>query len=285
MDPAHEALRPAIRRVLVPLVRLLLRFGVTLPTTVELLKSVYVEVAEREFRLAGRRQTNSRISLISGVHRKDVRRLLDTPASTSAVPNSVSVGARVVAHWLAHFTDEEGTAQVLRLRAENAGTATFEQLVESALGKDLRPRVVLDELLNLGVVVLEPDNGVRLRALAFVPEQGFDEKAYYYGANLHDHAAASGHNVAGGEPPFLDRAVSYHGLSNTDVETLRAEASALSDEVLAKLNRRALAMKTQNAGRTQSAMRMRYGVYFYCQPDDEDPNASANPAPESVEPR
>jgi len=42
----------------------------------EIFNTVLVSIAESEFTIAGKSQTDSRISLLTGVHRKDVRRLL-----------------------------------------------------------------------------------------------------------------------------------------------------------------------------------------------------------------
>ena len=72
--PAPALVR-ALRRLLRPLVRLLLAKQVTYPFLANLLKAVYVEVAEREFAIAGKSQTTSRLSLLTGIHRKDAERL------------------------------------------------------------------------------------------------------------------------------------------------------------------------------------------------------------------
>ena len=71
----QTAFAKALRRVLLPLVRLMLTRGLHYPAAAEMLKSLYVEIADREFALDTKRQTDSRVSLISGVHRKDVKRL------------------------------------------------------------------------------------------------------------------------------------------------------------------------------------------------------------------
>src|SRR3990172_164175 len=90
--PAPALVR-AIRHILRPLAPLMLASGVTYPLVSELLKGVFVAVAERDFRLDGRPMTDSRISLISGVHRKDVRRLRETDLSAEeVVPETVSFG-------------------------------------------------------------------------------------------------------------------------------------------------------------------------------------------------
>ena len=66
-------LRP-VRRLLRPLVRLLIKRGVTFPALADVLRSLYVEVAAHELLTEPRARTDSRISLLTGVHRKEIRR-------------------------------------------------------------------------------------------------------------------------------------------------------------------------------------------------------------------
>ena len=69
-----QAMMTAVRKVLRPLVRLLINFRITFPQLSEILKSVYVEVANEEFRLPDKAQTDTRLSFLTGVHRKDIPR-------------------------------------------------------------------------------------------------------------------------------------------------------------------------------------------------------------------
>ncbi|MDX6623576.1 MAG: hypothetical protein QOE75_1508, partial [Solirubrobacterales bacterium] len=99
-----------LARVLRPLVRLLIRAGVTFPALTELLRELYVNVAEHDFALEGKEQTDSRVSLLTGIHRKEVRRLRGAGAPVNAVPTAVSRTSRIVGTWLAspEFTTATG---------------------------------------------------------------------------------------------------------------------------------------------------------------------------------
>ena len=259
------ALQRALRRLLRPLVRLLLANHVTQPLLAGLLKGVYVEVGEEELADAGTPQTASRLSLLTGVHRKDIRRLRESAAETDAPPASVSLGARLVARWTAdpEFLDAEGHPLALRRSSAAAEGPSFERLVAS-VSTDIRPRAVLDEWLRLGVVELADDR-VRLNAEAFVPERGFDEKAHYFGRHLHDHIAAGAHNLAGEKPALLERSVYYDELSPDSVAELAALSEQLGMEALQAVNRRAMALQAADADRPEHEprMRMRLGIYFY----------------------
>ena len=65
----------AARRILYPLVRILLRNGISSDALTELVRKTYVDVAEAEFGIEGKRQTTARISVITGLNRKEVARL------------------------------------------------------------------------------------------------------------------------------------------------------------------------------------------------------------------
>ena len=97
-QPKHlQALSAATLRLLRPLVRILLRNNVSHRTFAELAKLVYAEVANAEFGIPGKKQTISRIAILSGLTRKEVQRLLTQPTDTeSAVEEEYHRAARVI---------------------------------------------------------------------------------------------------------------------------------------------------------------------------------------------
>jgi hypothetical protein len=263
-----QALIHAVRQVLYPLARLLLGQGVTYPQLAELVKTVLVEAADREFRIAGKSQTDSRVSLISGVHRKDVRRLRAAPANGNNVTaRSVSLGAQLVAAWtgLRRFRDKQGHPLPLPRLASQGGGTSFEALVER-VSKDIRSRAVLDELLRLGVVHMDEQDRAVLNVEAFVPRSGFDEKLHYFGHNLRDHVAAAAHNVLGAGEPLLERSVHYDALSEESILELAALAEKGGMEAVQSLNRRAIELEERDAVSTTQKHRFTFGIYFFRAP-------------------
>src|SRR3954467_2411548 len=95
-----SALVAALRRLLRPLARFLTTQGITFPMLAELLKQIYVDEAVRHFRLDSEPPSDSRVSLLTGVHRKDVKRLRQSAAdSGEAMPEMVALGAQLAAAW------------------------------------------------------------------------------------------------------------------------------------------------------------------------------------------
>ncbi len=256
----------ALRKILRPLVRLLLSQGITYPYLANLLKSIYVETAVEEFPVDGKRQTDSRISLLSGVHRKDVRRLRNGEEDEDSAAQVVSLGAQLVAHWVGvdEYIDEKGKPLPLpRLEKDSNTGPSFESLVESVSRRDIRSRVVLDEWIRLGVVYVDNNDCVVLNIDAFVPEKGFDEKVYYFGKIIHDHIAAAAENILSSKPPYFDRCVYYNNLAQDSVDELSALSSELGMELLKTINKKALELQKLDSNRPENNKRMNLGMFYF----------------------
>ena len=109
----------ALTALLRPLVRGLVAHGVTFPYLATMLKGIFVEVVDSDFPLDGKKQTVSRISLVSGVHRKDVRRLLGEATRETGPPKYVSIGARLIGIWAGSpdYADKNGRPLALPTNA------------------------------------------------------------------------------------------------------------------------------------------------------------------------
>src|SRR5262245_25348405 len=97
----RQALGAALRSILRPLVKVLLRNGVSYGPFAETARRVYVEVAEAEFALPGKKQTVSRISALTGLTRKEVTRLqaVEEPAHEPHAERH-NRPARVIGGWV-----------------------------------------------------------------------------------------------------------------------------------------------------------------------------------------
>ena len=276
----------ALRMLLRPLVRLLLEHQITYPALTGLLKEVYVEVADRDFRLATKRQTDSRVSLLTGVHRKEVSRLRAAQPDEAGAPQSVSLGSAILSRWVGvvDFHGPDGRPLPLPRQATPGGPVSFEALVET-VSKDIRPRAVLDEWVRLGIASVDDADRVVLHQEAFVADQGFEEKVWFFGRNLRDHIAAGVHNLGGQGPPLLDRSVYYAGLSRESREHLEALARELGMDALRQVNQRALELQQgDRADPATAEQRINFGVYFHAEPEDPagpSPDVDSHPAPGS----
>ncbi len=264
------ALVAALRRILLSLARLLMGFRIVFPQVAELLKSAYVEVAEREHTLPGKPQTDTRLSLLTGIHRKDIKRLRAQLHEGVEEPLGISQGVRIVARWIGdeRYCNADGSPRVLPFKAHQGDD--FQTLVEEVCRKDLRPRVVLDEWLRLGIVSEDEPNMLRLNARAFVPSEGIEEKSFFLGMNVADHLDAATANLLGRQPPFFERCVYYDELSAESVAELRRMAAEEGMALLQRLNERAIVLKARDREAGGGEERINVGVYAF---DEQAPRS------------
>jgi Family of unknown function (DUF6502) len=264
--PAPDTMLAPLRRLLRPLVRLTIRCGVTFPVAADLLRALYVEVAAEE--LGPANNTASRISLLTGVHRKEIRRQRSLPPDAPPPP-LVTRNAQLIATWLGapSFTDPAGMP--LPLPRAAADGPSFERLVTSVT-RDVRPRAVLDDWLSQGIVSLDAEDRVCLSAAAFLPQPGREEQLFYFARNLHDHIAAAAANVlAPGAAPFIDRSVHYDRLTPAAAEQLDQLAREAAQRLLLEVNRHAMALSVDDAPEGALTRRVNFGVYLLT--EDEPP--------------
>ncbi|SDH79584.1 hypothetical protein SAMN05216338_1013116 [Bradyrhizobium sp. Rc2d] len=263
---AAGKLHAPLARLLRPLVRLCIRSGMTFPALAQLLRELFVNVAEHDFALEGKEQTDSRVSLLTGIHRKEVARLRGAGAPVHEAPAAVSLTSAVIARWLAapEFTDAKG--EPLALPRTAVGDApSFEQLVASVT-KDVRPRAVLDEWIDRKLVTINDADEIELVEAAFVPSGEDDGKWHYLGRNLHDHIAAAAENVSGA-PRFLERAVHYNNISPKLARKLEARSRELAMDALKTANREANRALAKDKG---GNARWNFGLYIYSEDADEE---------------
>ncbi|QJR12667.1 hypothetical protein DSM104443_03759 [Usitatibacter rugosus] len=271
----QSAVLRALARVLRPVARLLIAGGVPIQAASESLKRAYVEAAQRHFgEEAG---TDSRLSLLTGINRKEVRRLT-TPAADEWGPESVtSFASAVYTAWTLReeWRGADGKPRALPLRGEGS----FDVLVKGVT-RDLRPSSVLAELVRLGYAETGVDDTVRPVGDAFLSQREFTDRLGPLAENLQDHADAAVANVLGASPPFLERTLFGDELSEESAKVLHEEARAhwkrVHDELIARAD--VLEAEDQRLGRPATT-RIRVGVYVYV----ETPSGDATASPQKKE--
>lgn len=171
-DSVKTGLLAAYAKLLRPLVRILLRHGVTYAELSEVVKTVFVTVAAEEFRVPGKKMSKARIAIVTGLTRKEVQRLsgIDHKERFNLKTNLSRIG-RVLAGWHTDpdFTGPYGMPLEIRYDSEVPNDATFVRLVQQYSG-DMTPRAMLDELLRVGAVVETDRNWFKAVRRDYVPQ-------------------------------------------------------------------------------------------------------------------
>jgi hypothetical protein len=157
-----HSLIASCRRILAPLTRILIRFGVGAGELNALIEQEYVKSAVRQLARSGELVTSSRIAIITGLPRNIVASIVESldEESTRRVGSLIQRAQRVLTGWYEdrEFQTREGDPLVLE--AAGAGK-TFEMLVERYVGGGVRPSGVLKELLASGAVKMTREGAVR----------------------------------------------------------------------------------------------------------------------------
>jgi hypothetical protein len=275
-----EPVLEAVRRVLDPLARLCVAHGVAWSALEAIAKAALVEAAGAARTDPGERGRVSHVSAATGIHRREVARLL--AQAKAPAPTRVTPAAAVFARWRAdgRFRDAEGRPRPLpRTGAE----PSFEALARSVTA-NVHPRTLLDELCRLGLATLdEASDTVRLEAKAFVPRGDATAMLGLLGANVGDHLQGAVENVLADGRRHVEQAVFADGLSVASVETFAQAVDArwrrLAAEMVPLLE--GLIAEDRAAGRPRPA-RVRVGLYAYAEGGDA---RAASPARHGASPR
>lgn len=260
--PPIDPVLSAIGAVLAPLIRLLLASGADYSRLATELKPLFVEQARLELNRAGRLGTDSALSLLSGVHRKDVRAWRQGRLN-GRTARAVSIGSQVFARWVQdpQYRDRRRRPKPL----PRLGSAPSFEALSRSITQDVHPYTVLSELMRLGLVTVGKDRGheviVPLRQ-GFVPTAGSPELLELFGANLSDHAAAAVANLLI-EATHLEQSVFAVGITAESAQHLSELARRLwaqaRSEMIAEAARRFEADQT----REDATCRMRFGAYYW----------------------
>lgn len=268
--PLDEALTQLLR----PVVRLLLRQGMAFGAFALLVKRVYVEVATSEFGLGGKKASLSRVSILSGLTRKEVRRLSDEPAQHVAAEPGPGArfnrAARVLSGWVRDADFGAGASSPRPLEID--GSLGFATLVRRHSG-DMPARAVLDELLRVGAVRQLKDGRVELVERAYVPRDGDDEKLRILGTDVAELVSTIDHNLRkdSGTPRF-QRKLSYQGVPTQTVHAFRQLSAAQAQALLENLDSWLARHIAGSRGKDLQRSRVSLGIYYY-----EEPQSTAEP--------
>lgn len=227
-----------------PIARLLVARGVLFAEASQRLKRQYVRAALRQ---SGGDATDSRVSVLTGLQRRDIAALREGEGPKRRV-NHLS---RLVALWQ---TDPGYGGKPL----PRTGDAPSFEALANAVSRDVHPRSMLDPLITAGTVSLGADDVVRLHATSYQPRAGSEEQIGYLADNAGDFLTLSVANVLEAAP-FFERAAHYNGLSSEAVAELEAIFREGQMALLQRIGRDAAALQKAQPG----AHRFRAGGYFY----------------------
>jgi len=271
----------AIRRLLRPVVRQAIEYGVPYPSVAQLLKQLFVEVAERDFPLTFKRQTDSRLAVVTGIHRKEIGQLRRAGFEESSVRVEDTPVTHVIGRWMAGppYATPDGVALPLLYESIDERVPTFVKMVQS-LGIDLPPRTVLDEMLRLNAAELRGDGSVLLREQAYIPATGVEGKLTLLGSDPAELFSVILGNIERPDSPRLQRKVVYDNVGAEALAEIRQKSAQLGEEFLRRGNALLSSYDRDRAAQAPGGRRSRVvlGIYFFDEEEGDTQPPSASPA-------
>jgi hypothetical protein len=243
----------------------MLRNGFTYGDFADLSKWTFMDMATKEFGIPGRKQTVSRVSVITGLTRKEVSRLkkIDTP-DDSAIAHQYNRAARVISGWLRdpRFHTKKGVPAALHF---DKGETNFSELVKVHSG-DVPPRAIYDELIRVGTIAKDENGKITLLSDGYVPRTGETSKLHILGTDVQLLLNTIDHNLQQGpRTPYFQRKVAYDNLpiealvEFRDMSAEKSQALLLECDKYLSKHDRDINRKVRGTGRKQAGI----GIYYF----------------------
>ncbi|MGJ8625384.1 MAG: DUF6502 family protein [Sulfitobacter sp.] len=234
----------ALAALLGPLAQAMIAHGVTIGTANEALKNALLQAAVAN---SGTEMSDSQASLLTGIHRKDIKRLRH--ADEDETPRrSSNAAALVISHWATDPEFQSSSGAPLNVpRTGGTSTPGFDSIVRKSR-VDMAPGTVLNALLEQEIVIQLEDDTYKLLTRTFLPKPGSLEQVAAYQATLSAHIVAATQNLLSDEnvKRHFDRVVRYSHLSQASVEALQEIASTKAQALLQEINEYAQDMQNND---------------------------------------
>jgi len=263
MTGAQAQIHSALRRILRPLIRILLRFGFSYREFDQLAKRIFVEVCYDDFTLENKKMTASRAAVLTGLDRKEIVKLRQPYSfDDSLSPRPINRASRVIGGWLQDkdYLMENGKPKNIAIKGAKP---SFEHLVKK-YGGDITHAPILQELLRIKAVANIDDESLELLAEGYMPLTDEIRMLEIMGDSAEDLFNTIAYNLNQPKHPRFQRAVIYSQLSERSIEEFKLVSHDKCQALLLDLNEW-LAQKLDLDTRlevTQENSRVGIGIYY-----------------------
>ena len=277
---ADQALFTSVSRLLRPLVNILMRHGISFAEFAEIAKQIFVETADEDFKIEGRKQTISRVAMLTGIQRKEVSRLRKIDeAHSGELDAAYNRAVRVAAGWCRdkRFTNAQGNPRPLPFEGEHS----FSELAKKYSG-DVPARAVLDEFIRVGTVMRnEQDEICLVNESGYVPHGHLEAQFNILGSTSRDLIRTLSHNIeCSPQETRLQLTVAYNNLPAQAVTHFRYRSREESIALLKKFDSW-LASEDRDANGNAPAEDGRFragiGIYYFEEPVPNSPAEEISP--------
>ena len=246
-----------VLKIMGPLVSWLLKSGVGYSEFSHALKSVFYHEAEKELEYLQQKKTDSSISLLSGLNRREVYSFKQrSPEQANNTHSPPSVPARIVTLWI----QKKWHKQI----AFSGEDISFETLAKE-ISQDKHPRAMLQELQRLGLVT-ELANTVILHTESFTPSNSLSDSQKLLSQSAFDHLSCGISNIFISKNEYLEQNLQADELTEESLRELKEYSNQLWQEYTQKMLSKALECTQRDEGKVDACHRFSLGIYQYDEP-------------------
>lgn len=241
-----------VLKIMGPLVSWLLKSGVGYSKFSQALKYVFYYEAKKELEYLKQKKTDSSISLLSGINRREVCLFNQKhPEQLKTTYSSPSIPARIVTLWI----QKKWHKQI----AFNGEEVSFETLAKE-ISQDKHPRAMLQELIRLGLVT-ESNNTVFLHTESFTPSNSLSYSQKLLSQSVFDHLSCGISNIFISQNMYLEQNLQANELTEESIQELKDYSNQLWQEYSQKMINKALQCTQRDEGNVNACHRFSLGIY------------------------
>ena len=272
-DKVQNQILGAFLVVLRPIARIFLRFGIGFREFAEIAKTAFVDVASSDYGLRGRPTNISRVAVMTGLTRKEVKRLRDNLSSNEdTLPVRTTPLCVVLHRWHAEddFLDQQGRPATLPFSGKSP---SFSELVRR-FGGDIPPGAMRTELKRVGAITEDEDGKLRAIRRSVVPAGKHDNLIAALAHSAYPLLATIAHNIntENQEQRWAQYTAFTRAVKGSDVRRVRRISSDRLVDVAESFDDLFIAYESLNESDNDPEQRntIAVGVFYFEDTEDSD---------------
>lgn len=251
--PKSDIAMSNVLKIMKPLVKWLIKSGVGYSEFSQALKATFYDESIKELNQINQKTTDSSISLLSGLNRREVSDFKKTLTDNIIPTQPLNISARVITLWI-----QKKWSKQIPISGQEL---SFETLAKE-VSQDKHPRSILTELQRLGLVTEIADT-VILHTESFTPSNNLSFSQKLLAQSTADHIAAGTSNIFISPNLFLEQSLHAEELTEESIQELKKYSNELWKELSQKMLDKALLCTRQDEGKLNARHRFNLGIYQF----------------------
>jgi hypothetical protein len=269
MSTIQQTLNEALRKILAALIRTLLRNGMAYGEFDQIARKCFVDTAYQDFSLAQKKQTVSNVAILTGLNRKEVKKLHELDADQSASNSKqYNRSIRVIGGWINDpaFLRPDGAPKDLEYEGDNS----FTTLVRNYSG-DMPVAAMQKALTESTNISITDDRKVRLLSHAYLPSDDPEEKLTILGTDTQQLIETINHNItAPPEDLHFQRKASNHQVPVSAIPAIKQYTQRKGQAFLEEVD----LYLSQHESEDKETVELSVSVFYHeSTPDEQEPSS------------